>query len=333
MPYSSSCFSASRVDPVPVSVGAGFLALDWLFEGANSKRETVRSAGGSFGNVMAILAFLGWDSFPVARIGTDSNAKHLLDDLRACRVKTDFIRRTNTGSTPVIIVRVTRSDCGTSKSRFEWRHPRSGTRLPSHRPYPRFLAKLVSANLPQANVFYFDRAEPGSLWLATEMRRRGSVVFFEPSSYRDERMFSACMAVSDIVKYSADRIPEPPRSPDCPSPHLEIQTFAEKGLRFRLKESNSKPGRWINSDAFRSDCQIDSTGCGDWCSAGLIYHLGAISRDEFCKSGASSIIDGIRFGQALASINCSYKGARGPMYAFTRDELLLKASTFWCASK
>ncbi len=309
----------------PISVGAGFLALDWLLVGKNPVRSTKRSAGGSFGNVMAILAYMGWNSFPVARLGTDTYAKSLLEDLLEFKVKTDFIQREGKGTTPVIIVRVDEAPDGSQRSRFEWRHPTSGERLPSHRPYPRFLAQSIAEDLPEANVFYFDRAEPGSLWLATEMRQKGAVVFFEPSSYKNEKIFTACMAVSDIVKYSAERILEPPVTPNCPSPRLEIQTLGVRGLRFRLKEGQSKPRPWRHLPAFSASSIKDTTGCGDWCSAGLIHQLGNTSHAEFRHLDEASIIDGLRFGQALAAINCRFEGARGPMYAINRSELLVEA--------
>jgi len=326
MPVLNPRFARSRArKPAPVSVGAGFLALDWLLVGKNPVRSTKRSAGGSFGNVMAILAYLGWKSFPVARLGTDTYAQSLLDDLVEFKVQTDFIQRAGKGATPVIIVRVAEAPDGTQRSRFEWRHPTSGERLPSHRPYPRFLAQRVAEDLPEANVFYFDRAEPGSLWLATEMKRRGAVVFFEPSSYKNERIFTACMSVSDIVKYSADRIAEPPRNPDCPSPRLEIQTLGAQGLRFRLKDGLHQPGPWRTLPAFPVANLKDATGCGDWCSAGLIHQLGNTSHSGFLRLREASIVEGLRVGQALAAINCAFEGARGPMYALSSDEMLAQA--------
>jgi fructokinase len=310
---------------VPISVGAGFLALDWLLVGKNPVRSTKWYAGGSFGNVMAILAYLGWKSFPVARLGTDTYARSLLDDLLEFKVKTDFIQQEGKGATPVIIVRVAEAPDGTKRSRFEWYHPTSGERLPSHRPYPRFLAQRIAEDLPDANVFYFDRAEPGSLWLATQMRQKGAAVFFEPSSHKNEKIFTACMAVSDIVKYSAERIPAPPSNPNCPSPRLEIQTLGIDGLRFRLKDSQSNLGPWRYLPAIPASDIRDTTGCGDWCSAGLIHQLGATSHVEFRRLHEESILDALRFGQAIAAINCRFEGSRGPMYALTRSELLVEA--------
>jgi fructokinase len=326
MPVLTSRSAHKRIrKSAPISVGAGFMALDWLLVGKDPVRFTKRYAGGSFGNVMAILAYLGWRSFPVARLGTDSYAASLIDDLRDFDVQTDFIQRAGKGATPVIVVRVVEAPDGTPRSRFEWRHPTSGDRLPSHRPYPRFLAQKIAENLPAANVFYFDRAEPGSLWLATEMRRKGALVFFEPSSYKNEKIFTACMAVSDIVKYSAQRIAEPPRNPDCPSPRLEIQTLGENGLRFRMKDGEHRPGPWRTLAAYPTSQFKDATGCGDWCSAGLIHNLEGISRAGFARLGEARILEGLRFGQALAAVNCQYEGARGPMYELNSVEVFALA--------
>ncbi len=309
----------------PISVGSGMLALDWLMVGKEAARAEKVTAGGSCGNVMAILAFLGWKSYPVGRVGCDAQARSLLTDLEECRVETKFVRRSETGATPVIIVRILRTEGGGYRSRFEWRDPGSGNRLPSHRPYPRFMVEEIAAELPAARVFYFDRAEPGTLLLATVMRERGALVFFEPSSCKDERLFTACMAVSDVVKYSSDRIAEPPQNPDNPSPRLEIQTLGVAGLRFRLKDNAIRPGVWHHLNACPVDDLRDATGCGDWCSAGLLNRIGVAGRSAFLRMNVATITEGLRFGQALAAVNCRYEGARGPMYSMTAAAVIAEA--------
>jgi fructokinase len=175
-------------------------------------------------------------------------------------------------------------------------------------------------------VFYFDRAEASSLLLASKMRKRGALVFFEPSSCKDVRIFSACMAVSDVVKYSAQRISEPPQNPDDPSPRLEIQTLGESGLRFRIKRDSNHPGSWQHLPSYPVSDFKDTTGCGDWCSAGFLHHVGKNGRASFLKLSADQIIAGLRFGQALSAVNCGYEGARGPMYVLSRAELLEQAT-------
>lgn len=306
-----------------ILVGTGFLALDLLYRNA-AKQTTRRYAGGSFGNVMAILAYLGWKSYPVARIGTDDHGRRLIDDLKEFRVDTKFVRRAAAGATPLIVIRIVESESGEFRSRFEWRHPSSGERLPSYRPLPQFVAREVSPALPKAKVFYFDRAEAASLILATEMRRRGALVFFEPSSCKDVRLFTACMAVSDIVKYSSQRIQEPPHNPDADSPRLEIQTMGEGGLRFRLKQNSNQPGAWQHIPSCPVAHFKDATGCGDWCSAGFLHSAGKKGRASFLRLKDDDIIKGLKFGQALSAVNCQYEGARGPMYVLTRAEFEAK---------
>lgn len=309
----------------PVSVGAGFLALDLLLIGRDRVRANKRYAGGSCGNVLSILAYLGWTSYPVARLGTDRRAQILIDDLKFCHVNTSFVTKEGTGVTPAIVVRLMEGLDGVCKSRFEWKDPQTGDWLPRYRPLPKRDALRISPKLPAAKVFYFDRAEPSSLLLAKSMRDKGAIVFFEPSSSKEDAVFTACLSVSDIVKYSAERISVPPISPNGPSPRLEIQTLGDNGLRYRVKISSNHPGGWHMLPSFPTKLVKDTTGCGDWCSAGIISTLCADSRDSFLALSQSVMADGIRFGQALAAINAEYEGARGPMYSLSKSVVINKA--------
>jgi fructokinase len=247
-------------------------------------------------------------------------------------VNTSFVAKEDAGVTPVIILRLAQDKTGAYRSRFEWRNPRSGDWLPRYRPLPKSFAARVSPHLPDAKIFYFDRAEPSSLMLASAMREKGAVVFFEPSSSRDDILFTNCLAVSDIVKYSAERIGTPPRNPNGISPRLEIQTLGERGLRYRVKAgSSTTPGRWRHLAAFSVDSFKDATGCGDWCSAGILDRLCAHGRDQFMQLDEADIVRGISFGQALAAINCEYEGARGPMYELTAEELAVRVQRLLAA--
>jgi fructokinase len=312
---------AGLTSNAPISVGAGLVALDWLLVGAKRVRPNHSYAGGSCGNVMAILAFLGWQSFPIARLARDSHAETLTRDLHRCNVRTDFVLKKEHGATPVIIVRVRETRPGVWTRRYEWRHPTSGSWLPRYRPVPKSMAQEIGAQLPASRVFYFDRAEPSTLVLARTMRERGAVVVFEPSSARERDLFSECLAVSDIVKYSAERMTDPPQNPLSRSPRLEIQTLGATGLRYRLKSDSLTPGPWREMPAYPVARYIDATGCGDWCSAGLIDALCQNGRADFLNRSGAHIAQGLRYGQALAAVNCQFIGARGSMYQLTREEL------------
>ncbi|MDP3072369.1 MAG: carbohydrate kinase family protein [Opitutaceae bacterium] len=314
------------VDRLPISVGSGFVALDMLLVGHERVNANEQYAGGSCGNVLSILSHLDWESYPVARLGTDRLAKRVLADFAESGVNTEFVFRAPTGVTPVVVVRLAERRDGSIQPRFEWKHPKSGDWLPRYRPFPKTKAEEVAPQLPDAGVFYFDRAEKSALVMAEKMRERGAVVFFEPSSCKDDSLFTDCLAVSDIVKYSKDRISEPPRNPVSRSPRLEIQTLGKDGLRYRLKAGNH-PGQWKTMTAFTVDSLVDSTGCGDWCSAGVINKLCRDGREKFLERDDSEIAAALRYGLALAAINCQYQGARGPMYHLSRDKFLAKVDT------
>jgi fructokinase len=250
----------------------------------------------------------------------------VLADLKRWNVHTEFLLQEEHGTTPVIIVRLNPEQDGSMSRRFEWKHPSSGEWLPRYRPVPKIRAEGLSSHLPVANVFYFDRVEPSSLLLATLMRSRGAIVVFEPSSTGNAHLFSACLAISDIVKYSFERLPAPPESPNCRSPRLEIQTLSSEGLRFRLKSNSTTPGSWHHLGAYSVEQFCDATGCGDWCSAGLIDKLCMGGRDEFLSLEEDAISDALAFGQALAAVNCQFWGARGPMYRLTKEQVLDRAA-------
>lgn len=264
----------------------------------------------------------------MARLGTDRLARHVLEDFKETGVKTEFVYRASTGVTPVVVVRLAKRKDGTVQPRFEWKDPQSGDWLPRYRPFPKTKATEVAPQLPNAGVFYFDRAEKSALVMAEEMRDRGAVVFFEPSSCKDDALFTQCLAVSDVIKYSSDRISNPPKNPVSRSPRLEIQTLGSSGLRYRLKMGTDQPGAWQNLPAFTVDSLVDTTGCGDWCSAGIINELCRSGRLHFLKKNEAEIERGLRYGLALAAVNCQYQGARGPMYHISRNEFSIRVNSF-----
>lgn len=294
-------------------IGSGFVALDWICFDDNST-PSKRLAGGSCGNVLSILAYLGWQAVPLARLKNDPPARLLLRDLQQWKVVTDFVTKDAKGSTPVVIQRIRKNDEGLPFHKFEWRFPKSGERLPSYRPLPKKLASEFLPQLPEATFFYMDRADPSTLLLAKALREKGSIIFFEPSGIRDSRLFSECLAVSDIVKYSQDRLAEIPPSASSNRPILEIRTLGDRGLEYRLKSKNYPRLVWRFMPAFEISSFKDSCGAGDWCSAGIIHFIEQHQLASLAEISREQAETAIRYGQALAAINCKFEGARGAMY-------------------
>ena len=84
-------------DPA-LAMGTGFVALD-IVEG---RLSTFGAAGGSCGNVMAMLSWLGWNSTPIGRLGTDAAGDYVIEEFEALSVDTSALIRDDRMATPVV---------------------------------------------------------------------------------------------------------------------------------------------------------------------------------------------------------------------------------------
>jgi fructokinase len=311
---------ANTIENLPICVGSGLVALDVVISN-NSNNPTQFLAGGSCGNVLTILSFLGWQSYPVARLSNDNAAELLIDDLQKWKVSHNLMTVSEKGSTPIIIHRILKDKMGLPKHRFEFRNPEDGAYLPSYKPCLAASVNDLTALQPNANVFYFDRMNRASIDLAKFYKKNGGIIFFEPSNAKDAKMFNECLSISDVVKFSVDRIPNFDEFDLVNDVPLVIQTLGEAGLRYKRKNNID----WKILEGYKIENVVDSAGAGDWCSAGIIKTLfkkqvSVLSLDD------DIIFKALEFGQALGSLNCTYEGARGLMYAITNSELMLYVS-------
>ncbi|MCP9749497.1 PfkB family carbohydrate kinase [Ferruginibacter sp. HRS2-29] len=300
----------------PVCIGAGLVALDVIISDTNDT-PTQFLAGGSCGNVNAILGFLGWSSYPIARLSKTVATELLLADLHNWKVNSDLISVSDDGSTPIIIHRILKDRKGFPKHRFEFRNPEDGKYLPSYKPC---LAKSVDSifnTRKKTDIFYFDRINRASIELAKLYKTEGAIIFFEPSSAKDIKGFTECLEVADIVKFSSDRITNYSELFEKCRVKLEIETLGEKGLQYR----RSMEKKWHSVNGYSIDNLVDAAGAGDWCTAGVINTLYNLNKNiDFISN--KEIVKSLRFGQALSALNCTYEGARGLMYNISRSEML-----------
>jgi fructokinase len=67
------------------------------------------------------------------------------------------------------------------------------------------------------------------------------------------------------------------------------------------------------------DVVRDAGGSGDWTTAGLLHLLGRAGLAGLRTATTEQVHAALRFGQALAAWNCAFEGARGGVYAVSRD--------------
>lgn len=300
----------------PSVYGTGLVALDFVIS-SDLKEPAYYWAGGTAGNVLIILSYLGWTSYPVARLNSDSSSMRAKADMKQWGVRLDYAEQEPTASIPVIAQEITIDKQGKSKHKFHWRNcPQCGSWLPNYKPVTLKSTTGIKERINDGQVYFFDRTSAGAIDLALHFKAMGSIVFFEPSAKGDPKHFAAAIELADIVKYSDQRFENVAVGiPKSRRPFLEIKTLGDDGLMFRTNKSDT----WNRMPAFKVENVVDSCGCGDWTTAGIISKLCGEGLNNLKVSSIKSIESALKYGQALGAWNCGFEGARSGMYRMSKQ--------------
>lgn len=298
----------------PKVFGTGLIALD-LVLGLDPGSPVGSWAGGTCGNVLSILAYLGWDAFPIARMSSDPASDRVRADLARWGVHLDFVSCAPTAHTPIIIQEIKRGRDGKPKHRFSWSCPKCGRWLPPYKPVTTAAVEMVTPAMSGVSVFFLDRLSRAALTLAKAAADRGALVMFEPSGKGDDRLMTDALGLAHVVKYADQRLASVHGlMADGTSTVLVVQTLGERGLRYRHRFGRSASD-WVHLDAVQAPRVADTCGAGDWSTAGFLAKAAARGLAGFRLLGARGVRSALRYGQALAAWNCGFEGARGGMYA------------------
>ena len=313
---------ASRTDR-SVAFGTGLIALDVIVN-AEGVGDPALAAGGTCGNVLAALSFLGWASYPVARLNGDAASRLLQEDLARWGVVLDFACQVPSTATPIILQTIRRDAQGAPAHSFSLVCPECRSWFPRFQPVRRDSADALLRRLSNGypvkvpEVFFFDRVSRASLLLAEHFAGHGSVVVFEPSGIGKASLFNEALELAHVLKYSRQRLgqlaTQPPRAGNC---LLEIETLGAEGLRYR---SSRTSWSWRLKRALGGPPPLDCAGAGDWCTAGVLSEVATGGSDQLQDSTAEDLETALNFGQAAAAIACGFEGARGAMYALAAEE-------------
>ena len=301
----------------PKVFGTGLIALD-LVVGPDPETPVRSWTGGTCGNVLSILAYLGWDAYPVARMNDDVASDRVRADMMRWGVHMDWADCPPTAHTPIIVQEIRRTRDGRPDHRFSWSCPRCGTRLPPFKAVTVDAVEAVEPALAGASVFFLDRLSRAALALAAEASACGTLVVFEPSGKTSDKLMAEAIALAHIVKYADHRLAGIGGVMASGSAVLlEVQTLGARGLRYRHRLLRGV-SRWMHLGSVPAPRLVDTCGAGDWCTAGLIARAAAGGQDGFRRTGARGVRAALRHGQVLAAWNCGFEGARGGMYAVSR---------------
>lgn len=288
-----------------ICIGTGLVSLDILMRGYE---ETVSyKVGGTCGNVLMILAYMGWDCYPVARLNGSDQSKMMLDDMRSLGVHTDFVSTLDDGATPIIIQHNIIDKDGNPTHKFTFQ----GNRGSLHLDYKPVMKKTVIKVLDELqilpSVFFFDRVSAATVSMAEHFKSRGCLVFFEPSAKAKEKDFNKAITYSDIIKFADQRLSDVSFT-EAYRDKLFIQTLGSKGLRFNLHGK-----AWVSLPPVLNDNIVDTSGAGDWTTAAFLNEMakaGITTVDELTEEQVKQFLS---IAQEKASRSCSYEGARGMM--------------------
>jgi fructokinase len=189
----------------PKVFGAGLIALDLVV--SSDPQMPVRSwAGGTCGNILSILAYLGWDAYPIGRLNSDPASIRVRSDMQRWGVRLDYASCKPTAHTPIIVQEIRRGRDGRPKHWFSWSCPRCGQWLPAFKPVTAEAAEVVTQGLAGASVFFLDRLSRAGLTLARSASDAGAVVVFEPSGKGADKLFGEALQLAHIVKYADERL-------------------------------------------------------------------------------------------------------------------------------
>lgn len=286
----------SLLDDAIEVAGTGFTVLDRIYADGDLTDEAL---GGSCGNVLVSLAMLQRHVAPVLALGDDNEGERLIEEFSQAGASVRFISRRAGVRSPILAQEL---DTATGTHDFSFRCPVTREDLPRYQSIDDGELSPAMPVLSTCFVFYADRVSPTIIEAMKTASSGGAIIFFEPSDVDQEDLFEAAVQMASIVKYSADRLGA--RLEATSSGAIRIVTHGAAGL-----EIADESGR-VWCDAIPAASVLDTCGCGDMVSVGLIDWMIA-HRPASKTLHAAGLVGGVVAGQRLAAENCGYAGARG----------------------
>jgi len=296
-------------------LGTGVFNLDTIVvreypEGPQKQRvfnekTVLEEVGGTCGNVVTMLSWLGEDVYPVAKFDRSPEGLKLTDDLKRYGCNCRFVSNMDDGGTTTLRCVHKQTADGEHKLSSRIGSP-GGSRFPRRRflrgrdEAPSFLEALDFT----PDVFFFDDPAAGHRVLAGALRKKGTLVYFEPA-HMETGAEKGSVEVSDIIKFSNQNIPDVGFT-DGYKDKLFIQTMGSEGLRFNLRGEG-----WVTLPPVPCEKVVDWEGAGDWTTSMLIHGLcerGILSVMEMTRENITEVL---QEAQKVASRSVGFMGSKG----------------------
>lgn len=274
----------------------------------NAFTETVveECVGNTCGNVACILPIFGVQTFPIAHLDLSEEGLKMREDLSRYGADVRFVENSACGGTTLL--RCThKRDNATGERVTTFRATSPGSQFPKRKylrardEAPAFLERLDF--IPA--VYFFDAAEAGLRYLATQLRQKGTLVYFEPESDADQKKFLKAVEVSDIVKFSHEKVGDLSFVTRYTN-KLFIRTLGTEGLEFNLCGQG-----WVKISSPQNNNVVDTEGAGDWTTSQFIGDLCEKDILSISKMTVENITQCLTHACKTASQSVSYLGSKG----------------------
>ena len=275
---------------------------------SNKFTETVvtECVGNTCGNVACILSYLGVKTFPIAHLDLSEQGLQIKSDLQRYGADVRFVKNSINGGTTLL--RCThKRDKMTGEHSTSFRATSPGSRFPRRRflrvrdEAPAFMENLDF----KPDIFFIDAAEAGLRYLASELRKQGTLVYFEPESDADKNKFLKAIEVSDIVKFSHEKVTDMTFVSQY-TDKLFIRTLGAEGLEFNLCGQG-----WVKVASVPNDNVVDWEGAGDWTTSQFIACLCENDIVSISQMTINSVREYLELACKTASRSVSYLGSKG----------------------
>ena len=274
----------------------------------NAFVETVveECVGNTCGNVACTLPYLGVQTFPIAHLDLSDQGIKIKEDLQRYGADVRFVENSAQGGTTLL--RCThKRDNATGNRITTFRATSPGSQFPKRKylrardEAPALLERLDFV----PDIFFFDAAEAGLRYLASQLRKKGTLVYFEPESDADQKKFLKAVEVSDIVKFSHEKVTDLSFVTKYTN-KLFIRTLGAEGLEFNLCGQG-----WVKINSPQNKNVVDTEGAGDWTTSQFIADICEKDILSISQMTVENLTPCLTHACKTASHSVSYLGSKG----------------------